>query len=78
MVSCHKVMENLSALLDGDIDPNLRRDIENHLNACRRCNVVHDSLRKVAVVVADERIFEIPVGYMERLHKFLDQHLWSV
>ena len=30
---------------------------------------------KVVVIVADERTFEVPVGYSERLHAFIDQHL---
>jgi hypothetical protein len=42
---------------------------------CRRCAVLHDSLRKVLVIVADERAFEIPLGYSQRLHAFLDRHL---
>ncbi len=75
MVSCKTVLEQLSNFIDEEIDPGLRAEIEAHLKMCRRCSVLHDSLRKVIVIVADERTFEIPVGYSERLHSFIDRHL---
>ncbi len=75
MVSCETVLEQLSNFIDEEMDPGLRAEIEAHLKMCHRCSVLHDSLRKVVVIVADERTFEIPVGYSERLHSFIDQHL---
>jgi anti-sigma factor RsiW len=75
VVNCQTVLEQLSNFIDNEIDPVLRAEIEAHLKGCRRCAVLHDSLRKVLVIVADERAFEIPVGYSERLHAFLDRHL---
>ena len=75
MVSCHEVLENLSGFIDQEIDGLLRAEIESHLRMCDRCTVLHDSLRKVLIIAADERTFEIPVGYSERLHAFIDQHL---
>jgi hypothetical protein len=53
----------------------MRQKIEKHLRGCRRCSAVYDSTRKMLVIVADERTFEIPMGYSERLHAFIDQHL---
>ena len=75
MVNCEHVLEQLSNFIEGEIEPALRAEIEAHLKMCRRCSVVHDSLRKLLVIVADERTFEIPAGYSERLHTFIDQHL---
>ncbi|MGE5324927.1 MAG: anti-sigma factor family protein [Actinomycetota bacterium] len=75
MVSCEDVLNELSNFIDDDIDPTLKVEIENHLKKCRRCSVLHDSLRKVLVVVGDERTFEIPVGFSERLHAFIDRHI---
>lgn len=75
MVGCETVLEQLSNFIDEDIDPGLRAEIEAHLKTCHRCSVLHDSLRKMLVIVADERTFEIPVGYSERLHAFIDRQL---
>jgi anti-sigma factor RsiW len=75
MVSCEHVLNNLSNFIDADIDPALRAEIETHLKTCRRCSVLHDSLRKVLIIASDERTFEIPSGYSERLHDVIDEHL---
>ncbi len=75
MVNCEHVLNNLSNFIDRDIDAALRTEIEGHLKTCRRCSVVHDTLRKVLIIVSDKRTFEIPVGYSERLHAFIDENL---
>ena len=75
MVSCEEVRRSLSSFIDGEVDSQLRAEIEAHLKMCHRCSVVHDSLRKVLIIAADERIFEIPVGYSERLHACIDRLL---
>lgn len=71
MVTCEEVLKELSNFIDGDINPGLRADIEHHLRQCHRCSVLHDSTKKVLYIVGDERVFEVPSGYSERLHKFL-------
>jgi predicted anti-sigma-YlaC factor YlaD len=71
MVSCKTIIANLSAYLDGDASVEMRQKIERHLRGCRRCNAVYDSTRKMLVITGDERVFEIPDGYEERLHGFL-------
>jgi len=75
MVSCKKVIANLSNYLDGEVAPEMRQKIEKHLRGCHRCSAVYDSTRKMLMIVGDEQTFEIPVGYSERLHAFIDQHL---
>ena len=73
MVSCKAVIANLTNCLDGDIAPEMRQKIEKHLRRCHRCTAVYDSTRKMLVITGDERVFEIPAGYSERLHNFLDK-----
>lgn len=75
MVSCREVAEELSNLLDNEIDPVLRAEIVEHVRHCRRCSVLLDSTRKVIYVAGDDRIFELPAGYSERLHDLLDRKL---
>lgn len=75
MVSCKKVAESLSGYIDGDVSAELCAEIEHHLRYCRRCSVLLDSVRKVLIISGDDRTFELPIGYEERLHVFLDQHL---
>jgi hypothetical protein len=75
MASCKKVAAELSNFLDQSVDPKLRAEIEDHLRHCRRCSTLLDSTRKVLVISGDERTFEVPVGYSERLHKNLAERL---
>jgi anti-sigma factor RsiW len=75
MVSCKKLAKSLSAYIDGDLDHELCCEIEKHLSVCRRCSVLLDSVRKVLVVSGDNRTFELPMGYEDRLHAFLSSHI---
>lgn len=72
MVSCKTIIANLSSYLDADAAPEMREKIEKHLRRCHRCTAVYNSTRKMLVITGDERIFEIPAGFSERLHTFLD------
>jgi hypothetical protein len=75
MVSCKKVIAELSSLLDESVDPKLRAEMEAHLRRCRRCSTLLDSTRKVLVISGDERTFEVPIGFSERLHQQLATRL---
>ena len=75
MVSCKTIIANLSDYLDGDAAPEMRQKIERHLRGCRRCSAVYDSTRKMLVITGDERVFELPTGFSERLHGFLSAAL---
>ena len=71
-IDCKHVWQHISAYIDGDVDAELRAEIDRHLEHCEICSAVLDSTRNVVVLVADQRIFEIPAGYSERLHRRLD------
>jgi len=75
MVSCKTIVAHLSEYVDGDATVEMRQKIERHLRGCRRCSVVYDSTRKVLVITGDERVFEVPTGFSERLHGFLNKVL---
>ncbi|HVC89401.1 MAG TPA: zf-HC2 domain-containing protein [Acidobacteriaceae bacterium] len=73
MVRCKTIVAHLSEYMDGEASPELCHTIEQHLRHCRRCSAVYDSTRKMLVITGDERVFEVPSGYSDRLHRFLDQ-----
>jgi anti-sigma factor (TIGR02949 family) len=74
-IDCRHVWDHISEYIDGDVDAALRAEIDRHLEHCEICSAVMDSTRNVVVLVADERVFEIPAGYSERLHRRLDMVL---
>lgn len=73
MVSCKTIIAHLSEYMDGETPPEMRKVIERHLRGCHRCRAVYDSARKMLVITGDDRVFEIPAGYSDRLHRFLDE-----
>jgi len=75
MVGCKTIIANLSGYLDEEVPMEMRRKIERHLRMCRRCSAVYNSTRKMLVIMGDEQVFEVPVGYEERLHAFVAERI---
>jgi anti-sigma factor RsiW len=71
-IDCRHVWEHISAYIDGDVDALLRAEIDRHLEHCEICSAVMDSTRNMVILLADDRVFEIPAGFSERLHLRLD------
>jgi hypothetical protein len=67
-MECKHVWEHISEYLDRQLDPKLLMDIEKHLENCEVCSAILDSTRNILVLTADNRTYELPVGYSERLH----------
>jgi predicted anti-sigma-YlaC factor YlaD len=76
-LNCKHVWAQVSDYIDGTVTPEMKADIERHLAHCRYCSAVLDSTRNILVLVADERTFEVPIGYGERLHGSLQAWLNS-
>lgn len=76
-LNCKHVWAQVSDYIDGSVTPEMKADIERHLANCRRCAAVLDSTRNILVLVGDERTFELPVGFDERLHGRLQQWMDS-
>ena len=77
IIDCKHVWDQISAYIDGDLDPALRAEIDKHLETCEICSAVLDSTRNVVVLMADDRVFELPTGFSQRLHQRLDEELTS-
>src|SRR2546428_12292810 len=70
-LDCYEVRRELSDYLDGDLTPELRIQIENHLQNCSHCTAVYDGLRNVVRLLGDERAIELPKGFSQRLYRRL-------
>jgi len=71
-IDCKHVWQHISAYIDAEVDAELRAEIDRHLETCEICSAVLDSTRNVVVLVADDRVFELPAGFSKRLHDRLD------
>jgi anti-sigma factor RsiW len=67
-LECKHVWENISGYLDKQLDPELLAAVEKHLESCEVCSAILDSTRNILVLTADDRTYELPVGYSARLH----------
>jgi predicted anti-sigma-YlaC factor YlaD len=75
VIDCKHVWEHLSGYLDASLPPDVLELVEKHLQHCEICSAILDSTRNILILTADERVFELPLGYSERLHARLDEEL---
>lgn len=76
-IDCKHVWDHISAYIDGDVDAALRAEIDKHLETCEICSAVLDSTHNVVVLIADDRVFQLPAGFSQRLHARIDRELES-
>jgi anti-sigma factor RsiW len=77
VLNCRQVWDQISNYIEGDVPPELREAIEEHLTHCRHCAAVLDSTRNILYLIADDRMFALPVGYSDRLHTRLQEEIAS-
>jgi predicted anti-sigma-YlaC factor YlaD len=74
-IDCKHVWEHISGYLDGDLTPDTLEEVQKHLEHCEICSAILDSTRNILILTADDRVFELPLGYSERLHARLDEEI---
>jgi Putative zinc-finger len=72
IIECKHVWMHISGYLDETLEPALLRRVQKHLEHCEICSAILDSTRNILVLTADDRVFELPLGFSERLHNRLD------
>jgi anti-sigma factor RsiW len=76
-IDCKHVWQYISAYIDDEVEAEVRARIERHLETCEICSAVLDSTRNLVILVADDRVFELPAGFSKRLHERLDKEFLS-
>ena len=74
MIRCTDVLREISDLLDEEITPEMRAELETHLCACRHCKVLVDTTRKTMTLVSSHYSLELPQGVSERLLERLSKY----
>jgi predicted anti-sigma-YlaC factor YlaD len=75
VIHCKQVWNYISDYLDATLSEEMRSIVQKHLEHCEICSAVLDSTRNILILVADDRVFELPVGFSERLHARIDIEL---
>jgi len=71
VVKCDDVWREISNYLDGDLDPEVKRAMDDHFAQCRQCVAVRDGMRNVVSLYGSEQMFTLPTGFHPRLHRRL-------
>jgi anti-sigma factor RsiW len=74
-LNCRHVWDHISEYIDNTLDPQVRAEVERHLATCEICSAILDSTRNIIVLMADDRVFELPLDFSKRLHARLDEFL---
>jgi anti-sigma factor RsiW len=74
-ISCEHVILEISNYIDGEITPELRARMEDHIRGCKHCAAVLDGTTNTLRLLADGRafdgLFDLPSGFGERLRRRL-------
>lgn len=70
---CEELLGSLSAYIDGDLNPELCRELEKHLAECDNCRVVlNTTKRTIDLVQTPLEKPDLPEDVRERLFKRLN------
>ena len=75
VIECKHVWDHISDYLDDSLSPETRELVQRHLEHCEICSAILDSTRNILVLTADDRVFELPIGFSDRLHARLDREI---
>jgi predicted anti-sigma-YlaC factor YlaD len=75
VLDCKRIWDCISSYLDDTLRPEIRDLVQKHLDHCEICSAILDSTRNILILTADDLVFELPVGFSERLHARLDEEM---
>ena len=76
-LECKHVWDYISDFIDGSLPPETRELVQRHLENCEICSAILDSTRNILILTADDRVFELPTGFSDRLHARLAKEINS-
>lgn len=67
-MKCKDFLKELNEYLDGNIDVQLKTELEEHLQWCHNCFVVCNTTRKTIEIYRDNDVYPLPDPIRDRLH----------
>ena len=74
MKKCKDFSERLSDYIDGQIEENICTLIEEHLEVCPPCALMHESLKTVVEICKKGISYDLPEEVARELRTFLRTH----
>lgn len=75
--NCKKYFRRISEYLDGELDVDICKKIEAHLDRCPECRECLDSLRRTIEICKKAATEEIPADASQRLRAKIKEFLGS-
>lgn len=75
VVTCEEVWREISNYVDGEVSPVLRATMDKHFRGCPKCSAVLDGTQNVIGLFGEERMFEPPLGFSQRLRRRLEENM---
>ena len=68
-MKCKDFLKELNEYLDGNIDVQLKTELEEHLQWCHNCFVVCNTTQKTIEIYRDNEVYPLPDPIRDRLHQ---------
>jgi anti-sigma factor RsiW len=68
-VKCKDFLKELNEYLDGNIDVQLKTELEEHLQWCHNCFVVCNTTQKTIEIYRDNDVYPLPEPIRDKLHQ---------
>jgi len=75
LLTCKEFLQELNEYLDENIDAELRRKLEAHINACPNCFVILDTTKKTVQVYKGMEAQVIPQDVHTRLMAAIEKRM---
>lgn len=72
-MNCQEVRKNISALVDNEIDQDLKKDLMKHIENCKECQSIYEEEQLIKEVIFESELEELPYGFESRLHEALEE-----
>ena len=68
MSRCDDLIGNLSDYIDGELEPELCRELESHLAGCRNCRLMVDTMQMTVKLCRDGAEVELPQSLQDKIN----------
>ena len=70
-MKCDDLLKALNDYVDGDIDPGVCQEFEQHLAGCNPCQIVIDNIRQTITLYRRGEVYPMPERFRASLHDCL-------
>ncbi len=74
MLTCKRFLQEMTDFLEEKLDPEVRAELQKHLNECPNCWVVCDTTKKTIKVFKGMQAQLLPASVQTRLSEYLAKH----